>query len=96
MTEYVEGLCSTCRYSSKCALTNNHPKAVQLCEEYEAEISPRKRKKDDSSDRAGPACPNADGAAGSTVLGLCSDCENRKGCSFPKPRSGVWHCEEYR
>lgn len=29
------------------------------------------------------------------ILGLCSNCIHRKKCSFPKPDSGVWHCEEY-
>ena len=29
------------------------------------------------------------------LKGLCMDCENRKSCTFPRPASGVWHCEEY-
>ena len=28
--------------------------------------------------------------------GLCSNCEERRSCAFPKPEGGVWHCEEYR
>jgi len=96
MTEYVGGLCSTCKYSSKCALVNDTLKAVQFCEEYEEDISPRKRKKGDSPFGAGSAGPRAEGEAGRTALGLCSNCEHRKECSFPKPESGVWHCEEYR
>ena len=28
--------------------------------------------------------------------GLCSLCENRTTCTYPKPEGGVWHCEEYR
>jgi hypothetical protein len=28
--------------------------------------------------------------------GLCSICEGREVCAFPKPEGGVWHCEEYR
>ncbi len=27
--------------------------------------------------------------------GLCSNCDNRHDCMFPKPEGGVWHCEEY-
>ena len=28
--------------------------------------------------------------------GLCSTCEIRETCSFPKPEWGVWQCDEYR
>ena len=28
--------------------------------------------------------------------GLCSNCEERRSCTFPKPEGGIWHCEEYR
>lgn len=30
-----------------------------------------------------------------TYKGLCSNCDNREECVFPKPEGGVWHCEEY-
>lgn len=30
-----------------------------------------------------------------TARGLCATCANRVDCSFPKPSSGVWRCEEY-
>ncbi len=29
-------------------------------------------------------------------IGLCSNCENRGTCIYPKPEGGVWHCDEYR
>jgi hypothetical protein len=28
--------------------------------------------------------------------GLCSSCEDRHVCIYPKPAGGVWRCEEYR
>lgn len=28
--------------------------------------------------------------------GLCTTCELRESCTFTKPESGVWRCEEYR
>ena len=28
-------------------------------------------------------------------LGLCSTCDIRGKCLFPKPEGGVWHCEEF-
>ena len=27
---------------------------------------------------------------------LCTICEDKNVCVFPKPEGGVWHCEEYR
>jgi hypothetical protein len=32
---------------------------------------------------------------GDTLLGLCINCENLRGCNLPKPAAGVWMCEEY-
>ena len=29
------------------------------------------------------------------VKGLCVNCAHRNYCMFPRPESGVWHCEEY-
>ena len=29
-------------------------------------------------------------------MGLCSHCENREFCTYPKPEGGVWHCDEYK
>jgi len=26
---------------------------------------------------------------------LCSSCEKRESCSYPRPVGGVWHCEGY-
>ncbi len=69
--------------------------SVHFCEEYEQA---------DSSQvfevkRFTPANPNADRFikhSSNKIMGLCSNCKNRKNCSFPKPESGVWHCEEYQ
>lgn len=100
MTEYVECLCSTCRYSTKCVLKKDPSPGIQFCEEYETGDSPERRRKKGIF----PAAPGLAGRypqgigeqAVRTTLGLCSNCAHRKGCGFPKPESGVWHCEEYR
>ncbi|MBX3393880.1 MAG: hypothetical protein KF841_00790 [Phycisphaerae bacterium] len=31
-----------------------------------------------------------------SAKGLCATCELRETCTFPRPESGVWRCEEYR
>ncbi len=28
--------------------------------------------------------------------GLCKTCAVRTECKYPKPESGVWHCDEYQ
>ncbi len=29
-------------------------------------------------------------------LGLCKNCDDRVDCMYPKPESGIWHCEAYQ
>jgi len=43
-----------------------------------------------------PVEPISEEADATKHTGLCSICENRPACAFPKPEGGVWHCEEYR
>jgi hypothetical protein len=97
MPEWYEGLCSTCKYSSQCAVTKAPGQGVYSCEEYEA---------GDGSSHTGRRAKNCAGStksmgtdakphASSAVLGLCSNCIHRDTCRFPRPESGVWHCEEY-
>ena len=31
----------------------------------------------------------------SELKGLCEICIHRKTCALPRPKSGVWHCEEF-
>lgn len=42
------------------------------------------------------AIASADSSAEHAVArGLCASCLHRDHCSFPRPSSGVWRCEEY-
>lgn len=96
MPEYIhyKGLCSTCKFSSSCMFRKDHLDSVHFCEEYEQA---------DPSQKYGaagfiPANPTANSFTNQSprqIMGLCSNCKNRSNCSFPKPESGVWHCEEY-
>jgi hypothetical protein len=29
------------------------------------------------------------------LRGLCGNCDLRRDCTYPKPVSGVWNCDEY-
>ena len=89
------GLCSSCKNASSCTFRREADKPVLYCEEFEIE---------EASFIKTPAKKQlpAAGSAGATekdsskFIGLCSDCENRRTCIFPKPEGGVWHCEEYQ
>jgi hypothetical protein len=97
MPERYEGLCSTCKYSSRCALTKASGQGIHFCEEYEAGdgLSHAGRRVRSSAGSAKLMNPGAKPHAQGAVLGLCSNCIHRDTCRFPRPESGVWHCEEY-
>jgi hypothetical protein len=88
------GLCSTCRHAPSCTFPRDPEKPAFYCEEFEIESAPSKK-------RAGVKAPQPTASfvgvkESARLIGLCSDCEGRQTCVFPKPEGGVWHCEEYR
>ncbi|MFZ2145772.1 MAG: hypothetical protein WAV28_01025 [Sedimentisphaerales bacterium] len=99
------GLCMSCRNASSCTFPRESAKPAFYCEEFEIEttvsiIPPEKEQplamdssaaKDKDSTEFIPSRLRRAG-----FIGLCSDCEGRQTCTFPKPEGGIWHCEEYR
>ncbi len=89
------GLCSTCNNASSCTFPRDPNKPVVHCEEFDiGEPSPVKTAGKDRSSPTQSYAPK--GKDVTEFMGLCSNCENRETCTFPKPEGGVWHCEEYR
>ena len=89
------GLCSTCKHAPTCTFPRDPQRPAFYCEEFEFEKSPPT--KTAIKDRPKPTESDVVKVRGSTkFFGLCSDCENRQTCVFPKPEGGVWHCEEYQ
>lgn len=84
------GLCLTCMYSGHCTFRKDSRSGVQFCEEYKAAGLPA------PGQLPGITAVGKIAETRPTYKGLCSDCVNYAICSFPKPESGVWHCEEYR
>ncbi len=92
-TDNPTGICSTCKFGTGCELLEPGRLPVLQCEQFEpperverqAPVRPARTKSD-----AAPAEPPTDG-----LLGLCRSCGARADCSFVRPESGVWHCEEY-
>ena len=81
----LEGLCATCIHSEDCIFCDSQ-EVVHQCEEF---VSYTEEKKVDKMVKSEEVKEEA-------FIGLCSNCANVKECTFNKPKSGVWHCEEYR
>ena len=87
-------LCSTCKHASTCTFPRDPQRPSFYCEEFEIESVPAKRKAEE--DKLQPTASFVTAEESGSLIGLCSDCENRQTCVFPKPEGGIWHCEEYR
>ena len=83
------GLCLTCKFDPDCIYESWSDRAILQCEQFEMRVvqSPA------------PAVPILSAAPrareSKTYPGLCSNCENRETCIYPKPEGGIWRCEEY-
>ena len=86
-------LCSTCKHASTCTFPKDPRRPSFYCEEFEIETAPPVLKAQEHTQQP-PASQAAREVPG--LIGLCSDCRNRRTCVFPHPEGGVWHCEEYQ
>ncbi len=96
MPENIEyfGLCMSCRNASSCTFPRDPAKPAYYCEEFEIETPPSIMSPGKEQPLAtGPDAIDKDSMK---FIGLCSDCESRKSCAFPKPEGGVWRCEGYQ
>lgn len=92
--DYIS-LCSSCRHNTACTFQEDRQTPAFFCEEFEIDPRPLTKKAGIEIVESGPSA-----AAGkddsSEFIGLCSNCDNRKTCEYPKPEGGIWHCEEYQ
>jgi len=89
------GLCSTCKHAPTCTFPRDLQRPAFYCEEFEIEIAPSGKTAGDGTLQSTTSF-SASAEESAELIGLCSDCESRQTCVFPKPEGGVWHCEEYR
>jgi hypothetical protein len=84
------GLCSTCSNDPLCTFPRRPGAAIMECLEFEGEMM-------ETDARPANSCPpETESATRLREPGLCSLCENRPTCVFPKPVGGVWFCEEFQ
>jgi hypothetical protein len=91
------GICLACKHAEGCIYPRNQGQIVLNCEQFEpcapmASPSPSKAQIDLEELWKKPS----GNRPGTEFKGLCSNCEERYSCIYPKPPEGVWHCEEYR
>jgi len=85
-------VCSNCASQEECSVLVQATAPILQCEMYQCCSLPR-------PDSLGnerivqDAKPESDDVH---LLGLCANCENRQSCKWPKPVSGIWHCEDYK
>jgi hypothetical protein len=80
------GLCSTCSNDPLCSYPRSAGSRVVECLEFEGETK---------KEAARVSRPPREEEPREGEPGLCSWCENRPTCVFPKPAGGVWFCEEF-
>lgn len=91
------GICATCENNTTCTFLRDPSQPVMQCEEHVlvstekttitvqgAAISLRSVKDGIIND-----------ASNVKNKGLCPNCKNLKTCTYSKPETGVWFCEEY-
>ncbi len=87
------GLCTTCVNAPDCTFPRVRGQAVFHCEEFDGQSAGWETTRSARATQSARRPVRDKDAA--KFMGLCSNCDNRKACVFPKPESGVWHCEEY-
>ncbi len=92
------GLCSYCKSELNCMFIRDPKRPVCECEEFEevTYVSIRVQNQKNISLANASKNPSLREDPLHSYHGLCSNCEERTTCVYPKPEGGVWHCEEYR
>ena len=93
--EVIRGLCSTCNNSPTCFYhLRNGKRVVCFCELFDNYVSPSKVGEFSLNTNL-KLEPNTHATIEEKLNGLCSNCENLETCAYPKPKAGIWHCEDY-
>ena len=91
-----DGLCSNCIHAPGCTYPRDTGQPILQCEEYDCAPAPVAGANRVGKPFKARSQRRATSQSGDQVPGLCSNCENRHACTFPKPEGGVWRCEEYQ
>ena len=78
------GVCLACKHDPGCMYEAAAGCAILECAQFEIGFLANGARNGSVRD-----VPFGDGR------GLCSNCEHRETCIYPRPDGGVWRCEEY-
>jgi hypothetical protein len=93
----TRGLCSACKHETGCIYPRSKEEIVFNCGQFDPCLPitrPRPTQDQVELERLWRKPSSQESEAKFT--GLCSSCEDRNVCIYPKPAGGVWRCEEYR
>jgi len=91
------GLCVHCKYTFVCNFPRNPELPIFHCDEFEEDdhITDKRSRINKTGSVTLQKSAAESPSTTKKYIGLCSNCELRDTCVFPKPEGGVWHCEEY-
>jgi hypothetical protein len=84
-------LCANCKHQGDCVFLAHASAPVFECELHECGVSRGPL----LVVRTAAPTPGPEDAGETPLLGLCTTCENLRGCGLPRLAGGVWACEEY-
>ena len=87
------GLCPTCKFDPDC-IYEAEGRVILQCEQFEMGFLESPPEYSSFHDSLFSGVPRG-ASQSSAYSGLCSNCDNRETCIYPKPEGGVWRCEEY-
>jgi len=94
LTGIYRGLCLTCKQANTCSFPRDFNRPILQCEEFDGYVLPKISKETPFK----ASLKTVSGSRKKEVAkhtGLCTNCENRKTCTYPKTGKTIWCCEEY-
>jgi len=88
-TKLFVGLCATCNNAESCVYRKRTGTDAIYCEMFDDYVPPS------SKDIPPVTVTTPETAEPGELKGLCVNCAHRDTCKLPRPKGGVWHCEEY-
>jgi hypothetical protein len=90
------GLCATCNSADDCVYRKRRGVDAQFCELFDGQAaSGNESSAGDAATEVVVAPEQPQVFDIRELKGLCVNCAYRDDCKLPRPRGGVWHCEEY-
>jgi len=88
----LKGLCVTCNHSKACAACKENREPVWFCEEFDDHVAPTEAR---DSNKAHQVHSDTVAKPNGAAEGLCGNCTVRKECSYRRPETPIWFCEQY-